>query len=64
MIGFIVLIVVLICLTIICLILTLQVNVKLICPKREAQILLYASGVAIVGIVILLDLCNIIKLCQ
>jgi len=63
MFGFIVLIVVLICLTIIGLILALQVNVKLICPKREVQILLYASGVAIVGILILLDLSNIIRLC-
>lgn len=63
MIGFIVLIVVLLCLTIIGLILTLQVSVKVLCPKREAKIMLYASGVAIVGILILLDITNIIKLC-
>lgn len=63
MIQFIILVVVLICITIIGLILTLQVNVKLICPKRELQILVYASLVAIVGIVILLDLTNIINLC-
>lgn len=64
MIEFIVLIVVLICLAIICLILTLQVNVKLVCPKIELQILVYASLIAIVGIIILLDLSNIIRLCQ
>lgn len=63
MIGFIVLIVVLLCLTIIGLILTLQVSVKILCPEREAKIMLYASGVAIVGILILLDITNIIKLC-
>lgn len=58
-----VLMVVLICLTIIGLILATQVSFKWLCPKRELQLLMYASLIAIVGVVILLDLIGILNLC-